>query len=67
MKTSSAKCPVCDKVVSANKAQANHLVHAIVTLFSFGAWIIVWIFASINAANSPWRCQYCGTVVHPHS
>jgi hypothetical protein len=45
-------------MVLIQRSVPNHLIHAIVTLFTCGFWVFVWIVASLR--HSPWRCTFCG-------
>ena len=62
-KFSQGFCPECDKKVLTLKTPVNHILHFILSLFSFGLWIPVWLVVSIANDLTPWRCNSCGTVV----
>lgn len=63
MQQSQAWCATCQRMVLTQRAAPNHLIHALVTLFTCGAWAIVW---AIVALNTPaWRCSACGTRPDP--
>jgi hypothetical protein len=51
-------CKSCGTNVLAQRKGCNHIVHALVTLFLFGLWIPIWIFAAMTKGS--WRCQKCG-------
>jgi hypothetical protein len=46
-----------------NQEQANHALHAIVTLLVFGLWIPIWIWAAVR--KRPAKCVQCGTEKMP--
>ena len=58
---SQAYCQVCQRSVMVERAAPNHLIHALVTLFTCFTWGIVWIFVSL--ARKPWRCKFCGSSI----
>ncbi len=41
---------------------AIHVVHALISLFSCGLWLLVWLFHAMSASG-PWRCTSCGADV----
>lgn len=41
--------------------QANHVLHALLTLFLCGLWLPVWIVAALLAPSDYWRCSQCGS------
>jgi hypothetical protein len=54
-------CPHCQSYVLAIKSTPNHAVHAVVSLFTCGCWLIVWIILSVISSTSSYRCSRCGT------
>lgn len=58
---SRAYCPNCQRYVMAERPVPNHLVHALVTVFTCLVWGIVWILVSL--AKNPKRCKFCGLVL----
>ena len=36
----------------------NHILHLILTLVTFGMWLVVWVLISIKIGG--WRCSQCG-------
>lgn len=55
---SSGFCPQCQAQVLVRHETANHLLHAIVTLFLCGFWLPIWIIAALSPTS--WRCTRCG-------
>jgi hypothetical protein len=51
-------CQTCQRWVLSQRPAPNHLIHAIVTLFTCFVWGIVWLFAALN--TKPYRCPHCG-------
>lgn len=56
-------CPRCRTHVLAVRQTPNHAIHAVVSLFTCGFWLIVWIILAIVSASSTYRCSQCGTPV----
>ncbi len=54
-------CPHCRVLVLAVKSTPNHAVHAVVSLFTCGLWLVVWAILGIISASSSYRCSHCGT------
>ncbi len=60
---SQAHCATCQRMVLVQRATPNHLIHALVTLFSCGAWAVVWAIVALN--KPAWRCGVCGSTPSP--
>lgn len=56
---SSGFCKSCDRNVLVRRASTNHILHLLLTLVTFGFWIIVWLLASVRIGG--WRCTSCGS------
>lgn len=56
---SQAYCATCQRMVLVQRAAPNHLIHALVTLFTCGFWAVVWAIVALNKPH--WRCGMCGT------
>ena len=52
-------CTSCDKETTFIENKINHLLHAILTIFLFGTWLIVWI-CIIFFKNRKTQCKVCG-------
>jgi hypothetical protein len=62
MKQSSKFCKDCDKQVLATRNGVNHVLHLILSIFTVGFWVIIWVLLIIRDLIVPgdWRCQVCG-------
>jgi len=61
VKQSSAYCNVCGRQSLFAKPRINHILHLILSIVTFGFWLIVWIVLGItNSAKRP-RCVTCGS------
>lgn len=38
----------------------NHILHFLITLFTFGIWVIVWILVAFNFQIGGYKCTKCG-------
>ena len=47
-------------MVLAEKPGTNHILHLILTLVTFGVWIIVWVLAAMASSSNSYRCPHCG-------
>lgn len=42
----------------------NNVLHGLLSLFTLGIWVIVWILVAVsNKSSQPWRCTVCGTQI----
>lgn len=57
---SSQHCAACGRPTLHQRNAPSHILHAIITLFTFGLWVVVWILACFRG---PWRCQVCGSAL----
>ena len=55
-------CAHCQKNVMATGTSPNHLLHFILSLFTLGFWIPVWILVSVGKIGG-YRCTQCGSRV----
>lgn len=60
-KLSSAYCATCDAQRMMVKTKPNHVLHLILTLVTFGVWLLVWVPLIVLAAGRPSRCTECGS------
>lgn len=51
-----------DRMVLAEKETPNHVLHLLLSVFTAGVWIIVWIILSIGASFNSYKCPHCGDV-----
>jgi hypothetical protein len=54
------KCEKCGEVTTHTRQTPNHVMHALIALFTVGIWIIPWIYVAVTAENEPARCANCG-------
>ncbi len=52
-------CRHCNKRTEIYRKSCNHVVHAILSLFTLGIWLIVWIGSAIRFGG--WKCTACGS------
>lgn len=53
-------CGTCDHLVSVPVKRANHALHIILSLLTFGFWLPIWFFAVTEAAMTPaGKCPRC--------
>jgi hypothetical protein len=52
-------CKSCEKQVVVFRKGTNHILHLLLTLFTFGLWLIVWFGSSVKFGG--WRCTQCGS------
>jgi len=52
-------CTSCDKETIFIENKINHILHAILTIFLFGTWLLVWLFL-IFFKNRKTQCKVCG-------
>lgn len=57
MAISRGYCPNCDKEVITEIKSPSHLIHLVLTLFTFGLWLPVWIIIAIDPTLN---CRECG-------
>ena len=50
-------CKSCGDVMVRRKT-ANHVLHLLLTVFTAGLWLIVWVLTAIRIGG--WRCANCG-------
>lgn len=51
-------CRVCAEPRRVTSPGPNHLLHLILSLLTFGLWIIAWIVVALAA---DWTCTECGS------
>lgn len=54
-------CPECDRRVRVVADTPNHILHLLLTVFTVGAWLLVWIIFCLFSGT--YRCSRCGTAV----
>jgi len=63
-KIGSMWCSVCKQQTASSQQTANHLLHLVLTLLTFGSWMFVWIFLVFSPG--PKRCNACGSTTRSH-
>lgn len=54
-------CPCCDQSVPVKGKKPSHVFHAVMSVVTMGAWIIVWLLAIFEASVSrAGKCPRCG-------
>lgn len=56
---SSGFCKTCNRQVVVFRKGTNHILHLLLSLLTFGLWIIIWIGVSVKFGG--WRCTQCGS------
>lgn len=59
MQIKSGFCKVCNDTVRVSRPGTNHILHLILTIFTGGLWILIWILCAITGDH--WRCDRCGS------
>lgn len=52
-------CPTCAQQRLIRQQRPTHVLHLLLTIFTFGLWGIVWLI--LASRESPARCTFCGT------
>ncbi len=55
-------CDRCGDYVLAIRKGTNHILHLLLSIITFGLWIIIWVLVSIKIGG--WRCSKCGSSVY---
>lgn len=63
LKTDFAYCQPCGTTVPVKVRRTNHILHAVLSLVTFGVWLPVWIIAAVNAAD-PFKKPKCPRCKH---
>lgn len=53
-------CARCQAVTPHNVETANHALHLLLSVFTLGLWLLVWIFA-VAGSGKTGTCVRCGT------
>lgn len=59
MSYKSGFCAQCNQQSKVSRANANHILHLILSVLTAGLWIIVWIGVAVKFGG--WRCETCGS------
>lgn len=61
MKIKQHYCEFCDALRPFEKGSVSHVLHLLLTLFTFGCWFPVWLILTILEQTKPGRCRACGS------
>lgn len=71
MQEKSMACPNCKDptaLFQKNIHKVNHWTHFVLTLFTGGFWLIIWIALVIGASSknseNKWQCAKCGMLLN---
>lgn len=53
-------CQYCEQMRMGRKYVTPHLVHLILSVCTYGVWVIVWALHALFAAASKAQCAVCG-------
>jgi rRNA maturation endonuclease Nob1 len=56
-------CDRCGKQVLGRREGVNHILHALISIFSCGAWVVVWAILTLTTQGAPALCPACGSAV----
>ncbi len=51
-------CKDCEKRVRLERKGTSHILHLLLTVFTVGLWLLIWIGLSIKMGG--WTCPQCG-------
>jgi len=57
----SGHCNACRRSTLMVREKPNHILHLLISLFTFGAWVLVWLLISVGKLGGKYRCTQCGT------
>lgn len=52
------RCEQCAAITTHTQKTPNHVLHLLLSIFTVGLWIIVWIIIAMT--NKDARCEPCG-------
>lgn len=53
-------CPDCGQQRPFEKRTRNHVLHLLLTVFTFGIWLPIWLLLMLATMVTPYRCRECG-------
>lgn len=53
-------CAYCQRPVLGRKEGVNHVLHAIISIFSCGLWVIPWAIIAMTTGYAEYACPTCG-------
>jgi hypothetical protein len=60
-KQASKFCDVCEQQSLFQKPRINHVLHLILSIVTFGLWLVVWAILGLVNSAKPVRCVHCGS------
>jgi hypothetical protein len=58
MKQFMRPCKVCAKATMHIQSKPNHVLHLLLTIFTLGVWLIIWILVGLLQGKP--QCTVCG-------
>ncbi len=55
-----AECSYCRMTRLFTKAGPSHILHLLLSVFTVGLWLPVWLIIVVLGAFQPYRCTVCG-------
>lgn len=55
-------CHTCQRPTlhTARLETPNHVLHLLISVFTCGLWLPVWLVLIVATKSAPWRCSQCG-------
>jgi hypothetical protein len=53
-------CMSCSQFVRGEKKAVNHILHLILSIFTSGLWLFVWLLVVLSAGAKSHLCPTCG-------
>jgi hypothetical protein len=54
-------CATCGTLMPHNAVTTNHILHLLMSVFTIGIWVVVWLVVTVKNADAPITCAKCGT------
>jgi sterol desaturase/sphingolipid hydroxylase (fatty acid hydroxylase superfamily) len=66
IETESARvyCDYCERNTRHERdvKRPNHILHLLLSVFTVGLWLPIWILLGLSAQKGKWSCSQCGEV-----
>ncbi len=59
MQYKGGQCLNCGGPRKVERKGTNHILHLLLSVFTFGFWVIIWVLVAIKFGG--WRCSTCGS------
>lgn len=53
-------CKTCGQPRLFEKDGTNHILHLLLTVFTAGIWLPIWLLVGLNNMMKPYHCPICG-------